>query len=460
MRQYFDSVSCGPDGILERSLVHLKVNPRFTQLCLRIAANKKNQVITAYGLTDEYSPKCGLGQGGVECPLLWRIVYEVLLSVFMGAGLGYPVMRREALAEHHRIPVLMPETPDVELMISCLAFVIIRPGSINPKKSELLVINPTLAADELTIQLGNDVLRALSPGTSARMLGVWFSADGKGVYARQVVQQEVSLICKILARKAITDKQAIYIVNNVLIPRILYRLTTTILTASEVTRIVGQYSGMIRQNLGLPSGTPNSILHHRRLHGLRPFGDSQEEEQISTALLRLNDHGLVRQVMEARFLAHQVESTPLPAKTCRKITHQLAKDKVVYLQDVTTVDGAAIASWLDLKQRLQIKGQIRRWYHMLPAMNTMHARHPDLYPDSVCRVCNAQDEDNNHVWIHHEIGDEHAKIWEEALTCIDGLGRAATTSYNKERQQQYERDFRNGKPHTKKPTPVSWICPA
>ncbi|KAF9370097.1 hypothetical protein BGX21_005677 [Mortierella sp. AD011] len=410
MRQYFDSVSCGPDGILERSLVHLKVNPRFTQLCLRIAANKKNQVITAYGLTDEYSPKCGLGQGGVECPLLWRIVYEVLLSVFMGAGLGYPVMRREALAEHHRIPVLMPETPDVELMISCLAFVIIRPGSINPKKSELLVINPTLAADELTIQLGNDVLRALSPGTSARMLGVWFSADGKGVYARQVVQQEVSLICKILARKAITDKQAIYIVNNVLIPRILYRLTTTILTASEVTRIVGQYSGMIRQNLGLPSGTPNT--------------------------------------------------TPLPAKTCRKITHQLAKDKVVYLQDVTTVDGAAIASWLDLKQRLQIKGQIRRWYHMLPAMNTMHARHPDLYPDSVCRVCNAQDEDNNHVWIHHEIGDEHAKIWEEALTCIDGLGRAATTSYNKERQQQYERDFRNGKPHTKKPTPVSWICPA
>ncbi|KAF9991747.1 hypothetical protein BGZ80_008933, partial [Entomortierella chlamydospora] len=156
----------------------------------------------------------------------------------MDAGLGYPVMRREALAEHHRIPFLVPETPDVELMISCLAFVddstwigrnkqstqgivdiadsfyALNSIEINPKKSELLVINSTLAPDELTIQLGNDVLRALSPGTSARMLGVWFSADGKGVYTRQIVQQEVSSICKILARKAITDKQAIYIVNN------------------------------------------------------------------------------------------------------------------------------------------------------------------------------------------------------------------------------------------------------
>ncbi|KAF8946278.1 hypothetical protein BGZ46_005822, partial [Entomortierella lignicola] len=363
----------------------------------------------------------------------------VLLSVVMDAGLGYPMMRREALAEHHKIPCLMPETPDIELLISCLAFVddstwigrdkqsiqkivdiaqsfyALNSIEINPKKSELLVINPTLAPDELTIQLGNDILKALSPGTSARMLGVWFSADGKGVYTRQIVQQEVSSICKVLSRKAITDKQVVYIINNVLIPRILYRLTTTILTASEVARIVGQYCGMVKQKLGLPRETPNSILHHRRLYGLRHFGDVQEEEQISTALLRLNDHGLVGQVMEARSLAHQAEcrlpvptcqfpetgaqftkhnflghvcrlmhnrkvnftrpsaivaadpiiATLLPAKTYRKLAYQLAKDKVVYLRDVTTEDGTAIASWSNLKQRLQIKGPSRRWYHTI-----------------------------------------------------------------------------------------------
>ncbi|KAF9142461.1 hypothetical protein BGX20_007273, partial [Mortierella sp. AD010] len=240
-------------------LRHLKVHPRFISLCLRIAVNKENQIITAYGLTDAYSPQCGLDQGGVECPLLWRIVYDVLLSEIMNAGLGYPMMRREALAEHHKIPFFMPETPDIEVMIACLAFVddstwigrdqeclqgivdiamsffALNAIEINPKKSELLVINS--ATDDSTIQLGNDTIEALDPATSARMLGVWFSADGKGVHTKQIVKQEVSSICKVLARKAITDKQAIYIVNNVLIPRILYRLTTTILTPHEINKI-------------------------------------------------------------------------------------------------------------------------------------------------------------------------------------------------------------------------------
>ncbi|KAF9995114.1 hypothetical protein BGZ79_000096, partial [Entomortierella chlamydospora] len=252
----------------------------------------------------------------------------------------------------------------------------------------------------------------LDPATSARMLGVWFAADGKGVHTKQIVKQEVSSICKVLARKAITDKQATYIVNNVLIPRILYRLITTILTPHEINKIVGQYSGMIRQKLGFPRGTPNSILHHRCLYGLRHFGDVQEEEQISTALLRLNDHGLVGQVTEARSLAHQAEcslpippchvpeigarytksnlwghicrlmvqrkvdfsrpdsvnddnplmATILPAKTYRRVARQLARDKVVRLSDVVNEDGTVIASWVDLRQRLGIKGKARAWY--------------------------------------------------------------------------------------------------
>ncbi|KAF9342545.1 hypothetical protein BGX26_007323, partial [Mortierella sp. AD094] len=169
---------------------------------------------------------------------------------------------------------------------------------------------------------------------------------------------------------------------------------------------------MVRQKLGFPRGTPNSILHHRRLYGLRHFGDVQDEEQISTALLRLNDQGLVGQVMEARSLAHQAEcrlpippcqvpeigaqftrnnfwghicrlmhqrkvdfsrpasvdddnpliATILPAKTYRRVAHQLAKDKVVRLSDVVNEDRTGIASWVALRHRLDIKGSARLWY--------------------------------------------------------------------------------------------------
>ncbi|KAG0345084.1 hypothetical protein BGZ54_005673, partial [Gamsiella multidivaricata] len=217
-------------------------------------------------------------------------------------------------------------------------------------------------------------------------------------------------MCQLLSRKAITDKQAIFIVNNVLIPRILYRLTTTILSDQELTKIIGQYAGMVRQKVGLPKGTPNSILFHRRLYGLRHLGDVQEEEQISTALLRFNDPGLVGQVMEARSLAHQAEcrlpvppcqlpavgaqftkhnflghvcrlmcsrqivfgqpsSTPdpnpliallLPPKVYRKVARQLSIDGVTRLLDVATADGTALASWAELKQRLYIKNRPRQ----------------------------------------------------------------------------------------------------
>ncbi|KAF9148174.1 hypothetical protein BGX20_006429, partial [Mortierella sp. AD010] len=100
---------------------------------------------------------------------------------------------------------------------------------------------------------------------------------------------------------------------------------------------------------------------------------------------------------------------------------------------------------------------VKKLHGMLPTMNIMHARHPDLYPDSVCRVCNVQ---QSCVDMSRDWEMKHPKTWEEALTYVDGCGRAATTSYNKERQQQYERDLRNGKPRVKKPTPVPWICPA
>ncbi|KAF9112069.1 hypothetical protein BGX27_004017 [Mortierella sp. AM989] len=53
---------------------------------------------------------------------------------------------------------------------------------INPKNTELLVINPS--TDDLNVTLGNDIIEALDPATAARMLGVWFAADGKTGFTR------------------------------------------------------------------------------------------------------------------------------------------------------------------------------------------------------------------------------------------------------------------------------------
>ncbi|KAG0275983.1 hypothetical protein BGZ97_010179, partial [Linnemannia gamsii] len=78
---------------------------------------------------------------------------------------------------------------------------------------------------------------------------------------------------------AITDKQCIYIINNVLLPRLLYRLSVLILKPHEMQSIVSQYTSVVRQKVGLAHGSPTSILFHRRLYGLRHLGNALTEEQ-------------------------------------------------------------------------------------------------------------------------------------------------------------------------------------
>ncbi|KAG0365641.1 hypothetical protein BGX24_004032 [Mortierella sp. AD032] len=122
MRRCFDSVSCAKGGMLELGMKHLRIPQEFIDLCLLVAANKSNQVITTYGLTEPYNPRCGLDQGGVECPLLWRIAYEALLARVWEDEHGYLMTSAEAIRDFHKIPSWQSVYLDTPLLIACLAF--------------------------------------------------------------------------------------------------------------------------------------------------------------------------------------------------------------------------------------------------------------------------------------------------------------------------------------------------
>ncbi|KAG0335347.1 hypothetical protein BG005_004600, partial [Podila minutissima] len=113
-------------------------------------------------------------------------------------------------------------------------------------------------------------------------------------------------MCNILQQKAITDRQAAYIINSVLLPQILYRSTLTILPKSTINIITGKYTKLCKTKSQMPSTTPNSVMHHRNIYGVKKLADVQSEEQISTLLLRLNDQGLVGETTRARLIQLQV----------------------------------------------------------------------------------------------------------------------------------------------------------
>ncbi|KAG0205042.1 hypothetical protein BGX28_003206, partial [Mortierella sp. GBA30] len=100
------------------------------------------------------------------------------------------------------------------------------------------------------------------------------------------------------------------------------------------------------------------------------------------------------------------------------------------------------------KDTHQRSHRIKKMYGMLPTLNSMRARHPNLYEDHVCCVCDVQDEDNHHVWICHKTDAAQKSMWKDALSRIDRWGRQATSKYNKEHEDDdgYQ--------------PVRWVCPA
>ena len=63
----------------------------YIQLYASLTAQKSNQVITPFGLTDPYIAESGLDQGAVEAPLHWRISYDPLLWAIDTLIAGYTV---------------------------------------------------------------------------------------------------------------------------------------------------------------------------------------------------------------------------------------------------------------------------------------------------------------------------------------------------------------------------------
>ncbi len=65
--------------MLEKAMKRLKIPDSFTKLITNLFSNRKNQVITAVGLTDPYDMLIGIDQGEIISPILWCIYYDPLL---------------------------------------------------------------------------------------------------------------------------------------------------------------------------------------------------------------------------------------------------------------------------------------------------------------------------------------------------------------------------------------------
>ncbi|EXX60403.1 hypothetical protein RirG_180210 [Rhizophagus irregularis DAOM 197198w] len=192
MKKAFDSVGL---KVLKRAMLCIDIPASLVEWIIALFKHRHLKVATAYGLSDGFTGNDGIDQGDALFPLLWRIFYDPLLiriqqiknsryemKVTWPNDINDPITWTQYRLQ---VPVCayMDDTIFLEssrfrmqnIVDIANEFYIINDIDINAKKSELIIINPTVEWHEQNIELGRDRSIIQATNEEIRYLGVWFS---------------------------------------------------------------------------------------------------------------------------------------------------------------------------------------------------------------------------------------------------------------------------------------------
>ena len=98
-------------------------------------------------------------------------------------------------------------------------------SQVNGKKSVLITINSPKKDLNKVVYIGpnREPLKKLDKNDFTRYLGIWLEEKNQKKFIINLLQREIFQVTQALGKKKATNKQVLYILNRVLIPRIEYR---------------------------------------------------------------------------------------------------------------------------------------------------------------------------------------------------------------------------------------------
>ena len=143
--------------------------------------------------------------------------------------------------------------------------------TVNPTKSTLAT-NQT-NDPHLSINFANTTIYSIPLKDTFRYLGCWFTLHSHHKYIHNQIIAEATDLIKTIRVKKITEKQTIYIINTVLIPRFSYRTMNTFIHQSNTQSITNSYMQVAKHKAGLALTIPSSTLLHHQIYNLRSLPD-------------------------------------------------------------------------------------------------------------------------------------------------------------------------------------------
>ena len=102
-----------------------------------------------------------------------------------------------------------------------------------------------------------------------KFLGCWFTLDNKQSKQTCLLITESSQLINIARTKKITDTQARYIINTVIIPTMEYRIQNIVINRSACNKILSHHIGLVKHKAKLSHTIPTSILLHPQLYNIK-----------------------------------------------------------------------------------------------------------------------------------------------------------------------------------------------
>ncbi len=139
---------------------------------------------------------------------------------------------------------------------------------INGKKCDLIVINPSIPKALRSVTVGQDQTIVKATNNEIRYLGIWISdKQSKKKWMRRL-QQVVNDFLNIVKKKKFGVGHLAYIINRVLIPKLMYVSQLMTLYENDWDIIFRPVLKMIKYQLSVARSFPSAAIFHEGLTGI------------------------------------------------------------------------------------------------------------------------------------------------------------------------------------------------
>ncbi|GBC53506.2 reverse transcriptase family protein [Rhizophagus irregularis DAOM 181602=DAOM 197198] len=278
----FDSMDL---NMLKLALDRLHISALLVRFILNLFTRRNNKIITCYGDTAAYRVRVGIDQGEIISPLLWVIYLDPLLTVLNQEARDPFILKSSALLnysplefEQHSLPIshltfmddstlIASSKSGIEDRLSITAefytlnnvqansakYVLL--SSSSPSSKIIFDLTPSFLVSDLSLSLSS-----LSLHASFRFLGVWFSLSASSDFILKQARSMVKDMAALLGPKKLLAQHVAYLYNVVLLPRLEFRLQTTLFSESTIQSIVKPLFSVLRRKAGLATTTPLPLL--------------------------------------------------------------------------------------------------------------------------------------------------------------------------------------------------------